>query len=236
MEKVTTQLTPHTATKYYHILSMLYITLVIASVILAHRLSDYFGFLEPGGIFIFPISYFLGDIMAEVYGYKLSRQLIWSTIICVSIFSVLVTLVTNSPYPPIFHNAEAYKTVFGSSILLFLGLICGLFASDFTNIYALTKFKILLKGKHFIIRSIVSTAVCELVFNIVTYSFTYLGFVSFHYFIVLIINSWLFKVAYSLIAVIPSALLVGFLKKHENMDVYDYKTNFNPFKFSLSDK
>ena len=92
-----------------------------------------------------------------------------------------------------------------------------------------------MKGRNFIMRSIISTAICEMIFNLVTYPLTYYKILSTSEILTIIINSWTFKVFYSLIAVIPFAVLIYYLKKHENIDIYDKDTDYNPFKFGLND-
>ncbi len=68
--------------KYISIIQMLYVTALLATVVLTYKMVAFGPLLEPGGVFIFPLTYFFGDVIAEVYGYKLSRQLVWNGLIC----------------------------------------------------------------------------------------------------------------------------------------------------------
>ena len=68
--------------KYLVLLSMLYVTALLASIILAHKLIVIGGILGSAATFVFPVTYFCADIVAEVYGYDVSRRLIWSALFC----------------------------------------------------------------------------------------------------------------------------------------------------------
>jgi len=46
-----------------------------------------------------------------------------------------------------------------------------------------------------------------------------------------ILTQWIFKVVYEVVATPFTYWVVGFLKRRENIDTYDYKTNFSPFLF-----
>lgn len=100
----------------------------------------------PGGIFFVPLVLLIEDIVAELYGYKISRALLWYVLSSSLIFSVLSLVVVHLPSPEYWHLDTAYHTVFDpllrGSIALFLAISVG----RFFNIYALTKMKILVHG------------------------------------------------------------------------------------------
>src|SRR4029079_1592251 len=101
----------------------------------------------------------------------------------------------------------------------------------FFNIYFLSKWKMLVKGKYFWLRSLGSSAIGESVYTLFVVSLLNFGMVSFKGFINILCISYAFKLAFDTIAVIPASFLANFLKKTEGVDVYDFAQNFIPFKY-----
>lgn len=225
----------HRQYKYFSLLTAIAVTSMIIATILPYKILKIGNFIAPGGVFAFPLFYFLGDVITEVYGYKLARQMIWITVICLVFYSLMVAFIIRFPSPPFWQLESAYKTVLGSSMRVLIGFLVGIFLSNFSNIYAISHWKILMRGKLFWLRSIGASAVGEAVFSIITGAIVYLGVISFHDYLHLTACVWFFKIIYASIAAYPATLLVAFLKKAEDSDTYDYQVNFNPFKFSADE-
>lgn len=216
---------------YFTFLSSLFTTLLIASVLLPYKIVNLFGFDEPGGIFIFPLTYLLGGAIAESYGKRMALRMVYSSIICLLVFNIIIAIIVRIPSAPSAKNQEIFLQAFGHSIRLSIGCLVGLVCSDLTNIYRITKLKILFKGKYFIQRCLWSTAISEAIFNVLTYLITYFNILSIHEIFKIAIYSWILKMVYSLIMILPLLMLMRFLKKHEKTDGYDEKNDtlqFNP--------
>src|SRR3990167_1049338 len=147
--------------KYLIFISMLFITLMIASAILVNRILNFHGIYEPGGILVFPLTYIFGDIIAEVYGYKISRHILWCGLSCQLIFAVLIYFVLKLPTSPFFHFNTAFLLVLSHLPEYAFSFIIGTFLGGFFNIYCISNFKILCRGKYFWVRSLFSTGFGE---------------------------------------------------------------------------
>jgi uncharacterized integral membrane protein (TIGR00697 family) len=184
---------------------------------------------------ILPLTFFCSDVITEVYGYKLSRQIIWAGICCELIFAIICAELSKLPSPSYWQYSFAYNEVLGKLPRIFLagfiGRVCGLFS----NIYIISKWKILLKGKSFWLRSLGSSAVGEAVFTILSVLIIFTGTLSFPKIFSIIILAYFYKLIFSPLAIIPATICANFLKKSESVDVYDSSTNFNPFKIALTD-
>lgn len=213
-------------------LSMLFITIDLAAVSVAYKMVslNLLFAINSGATFIFPMTYALGDVITEVYGYKIARKLIWLSLLLQFIFSLLVTTIVHLPSPSYWTGSSAYFLVFGSIIKFVLAGTIANLVSNFMNVYIVSKLKIPFEGKFFGIRSILSTAVSGffLVAIIIAIGFTGKDLT--------ITQSWIMfkstyslEILYSFLLVVPAALTTKFLKKSENVDVYDIDTNFNPF-------
>ncbi len=219
---------------YVIVFAMLYCMALVIPVVLAYR-PVAFGFFSaiPGGALIFPSTYLFGDIISEVYGYKIARQILWCSIGAEILFALGITAVIYSPFPKGWQQYHEYVDVLGHSLRFVMASILGTTISEFVNIYIISKSKIYYKGRHFWLRSLFSSATGEIILTIIVYSITFMGIFSFMEVIRLMINGYLYKVAFSTIGVIPVVLITTYLKKKENIDVYDHSTNFNPFIFAL---
>lgn len=216
--------------KYFTFISMLYCTLLTVSVLLPYKIINIFGFSEPGGIFIFPMTYLLGGAIAEAYGRKMALRMVWSSVFCLLFFNLLLYIIIRIPSAPTATHQEVFLQAFGSSMRLFAGCFVGLLCSDLTNVYRITRLKLIFKGRYFIQRCLWTTAISEGIFNVVTYTITYFGVISTHNLYMLMIYSWCLKMIYSLLMILPLLYLMNFLKKAENVDVYDVKdaSGYNP--------
>jgi len=217
--------------KYLPFIMLLYISIYLASAAVAYKLVMIGPILEPGPPFIFPVTYVIADIIAEVYGYTIAKKIIWLTLLCELIFALLVTFVVNLPAPGFWHHQAAYNQVFGHTIRFVLSGIFAVLASNFINVYLISKIKILMKGKYFWLRSIISSGVGGLVLVFIIIVFGYMGTVSFKEAVEMFFFIYLLEFLYSCVLAWPAWFIAGFLKFKEKLDVYDINTNFNPFKF-----
>jgi len=209
--------------KYFAFISMLYTTLLIVSVLLPYKIINVFGFSEPGGIFVFPMTYLLGGVIAEVYGRKLALRMVWSSIFCLLVFNLLVYMIIRIPSVAYAPHQDVFTQAFGSSMRLFIGCFFGLLFSDLSNVYRITRLKLFFKGKYFFQRCLWSTALSEAIFNLVTYIITYYAIIPNTRLYELMFYSWTLKMIYSFAMILPMIFLISFLKRSEGVDVYDVK-------------
>lgn len=222
--------------KYPYFLLGLYITFLLSTVCLASRITQVGSMLEPGGIFVFPFTFSICDIVGEVYGYAYPRLFIWIGVLAEFIFSLIVITVSHLPAPEFFSQAGAYEIVFDPTIRYVGAGLIGLIVGELTNVYLLSKWKIFLKGKFFIIRSLLSTAFGQALLTIIVDTLNYLGKLTDHNLGWMMICGYFWKMACAVIMVFPAWLLVRYLKRVEDVDHYDINTNFNPFILGLNDE
>jgi len=217
--------------KYFSIISSIFVAVLLISNTVATKLFSLGPFIFTGAIFVFPISYIFGDILVEVYGYNRSRKIIWTgffVLICMSIIYWVVGLL---PPAPGWENQKAYVVILGVVPRIVIASIIGFWAGEFSNAFVLAKMKILTRGKHLWSRTIGSTIFGQ---GVDTALFTVIGFFGLipnNVLVIAIFSGYGFKVIYEAIATPATYKIVRFLKKNENINHFDYKTNFNPFKF-----
>lgn len=213
-----------------------YLTCLLSTVCLASRITLIGSMLVPGGIFVFPLTFSICDIVGEVYGYAYPRLFIWIGVCAEFVFSLILIAVSHLPAPGFFEHANAYQIVFDPTLRYVGSGLVGLLIGEFANIYMLAKWKIFLKGKFFILRCLFSTAFGQACLTIIVDTLNYFGKLSHQGLAWMMICGYFWKMLFAIIMVFPAWLLVKYLKKIEQVDYYDVHTNFNPFLVSLSEQ
>lgn len=208
---------------------MIYITIMLSGDVLTYKLINIHGLTLLAGSFLTPTWFILGDIITEVYGYQIYRQLIWRLIICCTLFTFLSLLLVSLPAPANWTSQPHFDYIIKKLPQILISGAFGMFTGFFLNSYLLSKSKILTKGKYFWFRSICSSALGEFLFTITTMTTVMIQYVSYHQLFGLILASFSLKLIITTLFSFPSALIAHGLKKAEQIDVYDDTTNFNPF-------
>jgi len=217
--------------KYLIFLSMLYMTLKLTTVMLIYKIIMIGPFPATASTVIIPFWFFLGDIITEVYGYKIIRQLIWFALICQFIFAFVCAGFVMLQSPPHWLYQDAYIQILGKLPRVAMASFLAITIGAFLNAYAISKWKIFLSGKYFWLRCLGATIIGEFVFTIIAYTTEFIGVTSTNNLIHLILVSFSIKLLAEPILILPASLLVGWIKKSERIDIYDYNTKFNPLSF-----
>ena len=199
------------------------------------------------GVLFFPVSYILGDILTEVYGYANARRCIWVGFFAL-LFMVVMALVVVAATPapgwalasddhivlgqhvkaP---NQAAYEAVFGQTPRIVFASITAFWAGEFVNSFVLAKMKIWTRGRRLWTRTIGSTVFGQAVDSSLFYPLAFLGTAGFtaHSVLVLSFTQWVLKVGWEVLLTPVTYAVVGFLKRREGVEVFDVGTAFSPF-------
>ena len=191
-------------------------------------------YIYGAGVLFFPISYFFGDILTEVYGYKRSRRVIWAGFGALAFASLMSFIVTSLPAAHTMSPEQqtAVNMMFGQTWRIVLASLSAFWLGEFANSFVLAKLKIFTEGKYLWTRTIGSTAVGEAVDSLIFYPLAFLGTWSNEQVVSVMIGNYFIKVLWEALATPLTYKVVGFLKRVEHEDYYDRDTNFNPFKLS----
>ncbi|KTC90084.1 conserved hypothetical integral membrane protein [Fluoribacter dumoffii] len=179
------------------------------------------------------MTYVFDDVLTEVYGFKVSRRIIWMALLANTIVFLGTWITIYLTPSPFWSYQEAYATVYQGTLRVFLASVISYFFGEFANSIILAKLKVLTSGKRLWLRAITSTMIGV---GIDTILFTHIAFL----FIIpypaiwqIIGTMYLLKVLYEVCALPITYKISNYLKRKDNVDHYDVKTNFNPFSLEL---
>lgn len=187
-----------TKTELYAILTGVFTACLIISNIIAGKTFDFFSFVLPCGVIIFPIIYIVNDVLAEVYGYEKARRIIllgfFMNLIAVICYSVTIWL----PAPAFFENSDAFNVVLGSTFRLLVASFAAYLVGSLVN----AKLMVLMKGwdeEKLFLRCIVSTLFGEGLDAVIFIFIGFYGTMPLEALILMIMVQALFKTLYEII-------------------------------------
>ncbi len=220
----------HRHYRYYDLIMALFVTVLLCSNLIGPaKIWTFYGFSFGAGILFFPISYLFGDILTEVYGYARARKVVWAGFGALLFASLMSWAVLALPPAPGWDGQSAHESVFGTTPRIVFASISAYWVGEFCNSFVLAKMKLLTKGRWLFTRTIGSTIVGTLIDSAIFYPVAFWGIWTNDQVISVMVGNYALKVLWEAIATPFTYKIIGFLKKVEKEDYYDYDTNFTPF-------
>ena len=216
--------------RYFDYMMAAFVTiLLLSNLIGASKLATIDGWTFGAGILFFPVSYVLGDVLTEVYGYANARRCVWTGFAALLFMAFMSYVVVAMPPAAGWGGQAAYESVFGSTWRIVAASVLGFWAVEFVNSFVLAKMKILTGGRHLWSRTIGSTVFGQAVDSAIFYPVAFLGVWSNQQIVTVMITNWLLKVLWEALLTPVTYAVVGWVKQREGVDVFDSDTNFSPF-------
>ena len=212
------------------IVTAIFITCLITANIIAVKPISLGGL--PAAIVIFPLSYIVGDILTEVYGYRMARRVIWLGFFCNLIAVIAIWIGQILPPASVWGGQEAYESILGYTPRILVASLLAYLVGEFSNSFILAKMKIKTKGRWLWTRTIGSTMIAQALDAAIFIPIIYIGRFDLSFIVIASLTHWAAKVGYETVATPFTYATVNFLKRKEAIDTYDYETNFNPFLIS----
>ncbi|MEO6361205.1 MAG: queuosine precursor transporter [Sphingomicrobium sp.] len=184
------------------------------------------------GILFFPLSYVIGDVLTEVYGYARARRCIWVGTAALLFMAFMAWVVVKLPPAATWTNQPAYEAVFGQVPRIVSASIVAFWAGEFVNSFVLAKMKVLTSGKHLWSRTIGSTVAGQGVDSLIFYPLAFWGAQGWttDLVVTVLFTQWALKVGWEVLLTPVTYAVVSFLKHREGIDLFDVHTDFTPFK------
>lgn len=211
------------------ILGVIFTSCLLISNIVSSKLVQLGPWSITAAVIIFPLSYIIGDIMTEVYGFKAARRVMWLGFAMNFMMVVLFTIVVMAPAPGWYEHSEAYATVLGNTPRLFIASMAAYIVGYWVNAVILSKLKVKTGGKHFGFRAIISTFFGELADSLIFVPIGFLGQMPFEELVKMLILQVTFKTAYEIVILPITSKVVKKIKEIDGIDVTDYDEEYKLF-------
>ena len=224
--------------RYLMPVAVIFTGALIVSNIIAIKVVDIsglvggaFDYFQPAAIIIFPVSYIIGDILTEVYGYSVARRVIWSGFFANALAVIAIFVAQEIPAAPFWADQEAYESILGQTWRIVGGSFLAFLVGEFANSYVLARLKRATQGRFLWTRTITSTIVGQGIDSAVFLTIAFFGTTTIpngEALWAFVWRAWLIKTVYEVIATPLTYFVVNTMKRLEGVDVYDTDTDFSP--------
>ena len=220
--------------RFLLLVASLFTGALIISNIVAVKIANFTGvsgpiddYFLPAAVVVFPLSYVIGDILTEVYGYHAARRVIWSAFLANALAVLAIVIAQHVPSAPFWKDQAAYEAILGQTWRIVAASFAAFLIGEFANSVILARMKVATNGRFLWSRTIGSTIVGEGLDSVIFITLAFAGKQGFDLW-PLIWKQWLFKVLFETVFTPVTYIAVMVLKRLEGIDVYDVDTNLNP--------
>ena len=223
--------------RYYDFVMAAFVAILLLSNVIGASKPSYIPLPDGtqwsfgAGVLFFPVSYVIGDVLTEVYGYARARRVIWTGFAALLFMAFMAWVVVKLPPAEGWPGQEAYEFVFGNSWRIVLASMVAFWAGEFANSFVLAKMKVWAAGKHLWMRTIGSTFVGQGLDSLIFYPLAFWGLAGWPPELLwqVVLSQWFIKTAWEAFLTPVTYAAIGFLKRREGVDVFDRGTDFSPF-------
>lgn len=220
--------------RYYDLVMAAFVcVLLCANLIGVSKVTTVGGFSFSAGNLFFPLSYLFGDILTEVYGYARSRRVVWAGFGALAFAALMSALVVHLPPAPGWTGQAVIEAAFGSTWRIALASLLGYWCGEFVNSFTLARMKVLTRGRWLWTRTIGSTLFGEAADTLVFYPLAFYGVWDNALLLAVMGANYCIKVGWEVLATPLTYRVVNALKRAEQEDFFDDRTDFNPFTLKV---
>ena len=217
----------------FMLLAILFCVCLITSNLLSTKLIQVAGFFTiTGGLFVFPLLFIINDCIAEVWGYKKTRLVIWMGFAGNFFVLAFAQLAVLSPSPEFWDGEAGFNFVFRLAPRITIASFTAFLAGSFLNAYVMSRMKIASNGRHFSIRAMVSTLAGQTLDSFIFFPIAFFGLIHARDLFVMILVQICIKSLYEFFVLPVTIRVVKYLKKFEDSDIIDKDISYNVFKIS----
>ena len=214
----------------FMLLGILFNVCLIAANLLETKVVQVGSLTVTAGLLVFPISYIINDCIAEVWGFKKARLIIWSGF-AMNFFVVALGLIAVAiPAAPFWEGEEHFNFVFGMAPRIVAASLMAFLVGSFLNAYVMSKMKVASQGRNFSARAIWSTVVGETADSLIFFPVAFGGVIAWKELLIMMGIQIVLKSMYEVIILPVTIRVVKAIKKIDGSDVYDTDISYNVLK------
>ena len=202
--------------RYLHVFSMFFLMFMLCDSVFTYKfVAMPFGYAEAC-VFVIPFWFIVGDIIAELYGQKISKNILLTAFMIEIIFGFFSCFLVHLPSPLSWQNEFSYELILGHLPRVIFSSALAVLISGYINIYFIVKWKKLLHGKYFWLRSIGASWISEGLYSFIAVYFIMVGIAPLHAILIAIFWSYLSKIILTILLSGPGALIATIVKTKEH--------------------
>ena len=214
----------------FMLLGILFNVCLIAANLLETKVIQVGSLTVTAGLLVFPISYIINGCIAEVWGFKKARLIIWSGF-AMNFFVVALGLIAVAiPAAPFWEGEEHFNFVFGMAPRIVAASLMAFLVGSFLNAYVMSKMKVASQGRNFSARAIWSTVVGETADSLIFFPVAFGGVIAWKELLIMMGIQIVLKSMYEVIILPVTIRVVKAIKKIDGSDVYDTNISYNVLK------
>ena len=214
----------------FMLLGILFNVCLIAANLLETKVIQIGSLTVTAGLLVFPISYIINDCIAEVWGFKKARLIIWIGF-AMNFFVVALGLIAVAiPAAPLLEGEEHFDFVFGMAPRIVAASLMAFLVGSFLNAYVMSKMKVASRGRHFSARAILSTLAGETADSLIFFPVAFGGIIAWRELLIMMCIQIILKSMYEVIILPVTIRVVKAIKKIDGSDVYDTDISYNVLK------
>ena len=214
----------------FMLLGILFNVCLIAANLLETKVIQIGSLTVTAGLLVFPISYIINDCIAEVWGFKKARLIIWSGF-AMNFFVVALGLIAVAiPAAPFWEGEEHFDFVFGMAPRIVAASLMAFLVGSFLNAYVMSKMKVASRDRDFSARSILTTHEGDSAVSLIFFRVAIGGIIAWRELLIMMCIQIILKSMYEVIILPVTIRVVKAIKKIDGSDVYDTDISYNVLK------
>lgn len=204
------------------------VIVVCSNIIGAGKVAEIGGFAFGAGVLFFPLSYVLGDVLTEVYGFTRAKRAIRAATAAALFAALMAAVVTWMPPAGGWNSdlggvsrQEAFAANFGQAPRIVAASLVALYFGEIANARVMAWMKVRGGASKLWQRTIGSTAVGQAVDSVIFYPLAFLGVWPVSLVLTVMVTNYALKVAWEAILTPLTYRVVAALKKSEGVEVFD---------------
>ena len=212
------------------LMGILFCVCLIAANLLEAKVVQVSALSITAGFIVFPVSYIINDCIAEVWGFRKARLIIWAGFAMNFFFILLAKVAVALPAAPFWEGEEHFDFVFGLAPRIALASLAAFLAGSFINAYVMSRMKIASQGRHFSLRAVVSTLFGESADSLIFFPIAFGGLLPVDELLKMMAVQALAKTLYEVLVLPVTVRVVRYVKRVDGSDVYDTDVSYNILK------
>lgn len=212
------------------IMGILFCVCLIAANLFETKIVQVGSYSMTAGFIVFPVSYIINDCIAEVWGFRKARLIIWMGFLMNFFVVTMGGIAVALPAAPFWEGDDAFRFVFGLAPRIAVASLTAFLVGSFLNAWVMSRMKLHDKERRFAWRAILSTLVGEGADSIIFFPMAFAGLMPVHELAKLMVLQVTAKTLYEIIALPLTTRVVRYMKRREGVDAYDTNVSYNIFK------